>query len=60
MIFLFEWKLKEAKSPKDPILRPFQVLPIDWAASSTTRSLCLAAIREAVAIDRAAPQGRPG
>ena len=54
-MFLFAWKLKETKSPKEPILLPFQVLPKDCAASSTTRSLCRQAMRvQPVAVDRQA------
>ena len=38
VMFLFAWKLNETKSPVVPIGLPFQLLPKDWAASSTTRS----------------------
>ena len=37
--FLDGKKLVAPKSPKDIVLRPFQRAPIDWAASSITRSL---------------------
>ena len=42
--FLLAWKLKETKSPNEPMRRPFQLLPKDCAASSITRSLCFPAM----------------
>jgi len=36
-MFLLAWKLKETRSPKEPIGLPFQLAPKACAASSTTR-----------------------